>query len=494
WPDVEERLGREGDKMRLSLELNAKSVAAAVDISIQQKVDQLAQEKQYRAEVRSAVLQHLTSNANGTFPWVSLICLDLKATQKWNVLKRLVLLPPGLGSLYRRIMHQICESDSAEICQQVLASTAVLYRPDTISELVALVEPLEDLADGLESVREIIGLYGLFLTVREDTIYFMHQSAQDFLFAKEFDEVFPHGIEAVHKAMFVRSLAILSKTLYRDMYCLEALGTHIDNVQPPRPDSLAASRYPCVYWIDHLCHSKHESQANGVGDPQFMVISNEFLETKYLSWLERLSLCKGMGKGMVSMEKLWALAKETRDADKLTNLFQDARQVIMYHKGAIESYPLQAYASALLFSPTGSAIRRLFQQEEPKGIIVKPAMSSGWSACLQMLEGHSNRVSSVAFSHDSTKLALASFDKTIKLWDASSGACLQTLKIGKPLYNLSFNSTNSFLCTEIGTIAICCGCQHLLRYRSHISPDPHICNGSKLARFKTCIYRRLLAR
>jgi WD40 repeat protein len=100
----------------------------------------------------------------------------------------------------------------------------------------------------------------------------------------------------------------------------------------------------------------------------------------------------------------------------------------MYHKGVIKSYPLQTYASALLFSPTGSVTRRLFQHEEPKGITVQPAMSDSWSACLQTLEGHSKGVTSVAFSHDSSKLASASDDRTVKVWDASSGACLQTLE------------------------------------------------------------------
>jgi WD40 repeat protein len=87
----------------------------------------------------------------------------------------------------------------------------------------------------------------------------------------------------------------------------------------------------------------------------------------------------------------------------------------MYHKGAIKGYPLQTYASALLFSPTGSLIRQLFQHEEPKAISIRPTLSNGWGACMQTLEGHSNDVSSVAFSHDSTRLASASYDSTVKI-------------------------------------------------------------------------------
>jgi len=100
----------------------------------------------------------------------------------------------------------------------------------------------------------------------------------------------------------------------------------------------------------------------------------------------------------------------------------------MYHKVAIENSPLQAYASALIFSPARSLIRDYFKYEEPKWITIQPAIRDEWSACLQTLEGHSDGVTSVAFSRDSTRLASASDDGTVKIWDASSGKCLQTLE------------------------------------------------------------------
>ena len=48
-------------------------------------------------------------------------------------------------------------------------------------------------------------------------------------------------------------------------------------------------------------------------------------------------------------------------------------------------------------------------------------------ACLQTLVGHRNWVMSVAFSADGMQIVSGSADRTIKLWDVRTGACLQTL-------------------------------------------------------------------
>ena len=74
--------------------------------------------------------------------------------------------------------------------------------------------------------------------------------------------------------------------------------------------------------------------------------------------------------------------------------------------------------------------------------------------CIQTLEGHSRWVQSVAFSHDDKHLASASGDTTVKIWDTASGKCLQTIDNSEIPCNISFDTTNQYLRTEIGAIAL----------------------------------------
>lgn len=73
---------------------------------------------------------------------------------------------------------------------------------------------------------------------------------------------------------------------------------------------------------------------------------------------------------------------------------------------------------------------------------------------IKTLEGHSRFARSVAFSHNSTQLASASDDKTVKIWDMRNGKRQQTLGISKTVWNISFDTTGSYLHTEVGAINI----------------------------------------
>jgi hypothetical protein len=301
-PGIEERLERAGHKIRLCLELNPKSISAAVSTYIEHKTLQLADQKNYDDRTRVAVLQHLVSNANDTFLWVALVYENLRNVPRWKTLTKLNEFPPGLNSLYQRMMGRICDSDDADLCKQILAITSTAYRPITLIEITTFVKTLEDIADDHESLVAIIRQCGSFLVLREMTIYFVHQSAKDFLLKEASNDIFPLRAEDVHYTMFSKSLQVMSKTLKRDIYSLNAPGTSIDQVKKPDPDPLAAAWYSCLYWVDHLidCHIR----VNTINDLKDSGSVNNFLRKSYLYWLEALSIMKSLSDGIVMIIKL----------------------------------------------------------------------------------------------------------------------------------------------------------------------------------------------
>ncbi|KAH7180158.1 hypothetical protein DER46DRAFT_640400 [Fusarium sp. MPI-SDFR-AT-0072] len=396
WQDIEEKLENTKHKVRLHLELNKDSISKAVDTYIRYKVDRLACHKKYNKETREIVKNYLTSNADGTFLWVALVCQELAGptVRKRHTLNTLKSLPRGLNSLYDQIIGHISDSEDAGLCREVLAIASVVYRPITLDELTVLIESLNGFDQ--DDLEEIIRACSSFLTLQEGVIYFMHQSAKDFLLNKAFNQILPSGAAHQHHAIFSRSLEALSETLERDVYELGVPG------------------FP----INQRMSDKDLKDAG---------IMHDFLQKKYFNWLESLSLLRSMSEGVMAVQKLEALVK-TKEARQLTELLRDARRFILSHKRAIEIALLQVYASALVFSLTCSLIRELFQNEEPNWITLKPRVESNWNACLQTLEGHCDSVNSVAFSADGQRLASGSVDKTVKIWDAATGAYIQTLE------------------------------------------------------------------
>ncbi|KXX82867.1 Vegetative incompatibility protein HET-E-1 [Madurella mycetomatis] len=398
WPDIEETLDLTTQKVRLCLELNEDSISTAVGIYISNKVDQLARAKKCNDDTRDAIQRHLSANANDTFLWVALVCQNLKKVRPWNILTELNKFPPGLDPLYQRMMDQIYTSGDADICKQILAIMSTVYRPITLIELTSFLEPLKDISND--------------------------QSAKEFLLTKAFDQISTLSTAYLHYTIFSASLRVMSETLRRDVYDLRHPGFPIDEVAQPEPDPLAKARYSCVYWVNHL--KDCDPTRNAAHDLQDGESVDEFLRRNYLHWLEALSLLKSISEGVLSMANLDDLLQ--REKYQLADFVRDGRRFIQSHKLAIEQSPLQVYAAALVFSPARSIIRNCFRNEEPEWIIKKPTVEDDWNACLQTLEGHSDWVSSIAWSHDGIQLASASHDQTIKIWEANTGRCISTLE------------------------------------------------------------------
>ncbi len=302
WPDIKQHLDAATQTATVSLDLNEAFVSEAVDLFIQRKVRQLAKVKKYSDEMRDIVYRHLSSNSQGTFLWVALVCQDLSRTSRRHVLNKLQKFPPGLGSLYSRMMDQVHNSEDAKICKRILAVMSLVYRLITLDELTALIEIPDDLSDDYEDLLQIIAVYGSFLAVREKVIVFVHQSAKEFLFEKARIEMFPEDKEAEHLAIFSRCLRTLFKTLRRNIFNIKVAGTPIERFAQPSPNPLAVAQYACVYWVDHLQEGWcGEDKDHSLDDGGYI---EDFLRRQYLHWLECLGILGSLSEGISAMLKL----------------------------------------------------------------------------------------------------------------------------------------------------------------------------------------------
>ncbi|CAG9981251.1 unnamed protein product, partial [Clonostachys byssicola] len=424
-PEMGERLETMTQKTILNLELSTTRIAEAVSVYIRYKVTELQGMKGFDDGWSNKIIQYLDSNANQTFLWVAMVCERLQNSKSWKILDDLKELPAGLNALYGRMIRYVKDSEDADHLFEVLSLVSVAHRPMSLSEMAAILNIPSEITMDEKFLRELIGYCGSFLAIRDDSVYFIHQSAQEFLLHQAANLVFPGGIEKKHSSIALKSINVLSGILKRDIYDLGEPGISVSDIKPPSDSVLVRTRYACSAWVDHLIDAKIFGPAATTEALLVIEEVEKFFRTYFLYWLEALSLLGTITSTLRSISTLLGSIPRDEAKNSLGNLVYDAQRFLRYHGAMIAKYPLQIYIAGLLFSPTESITRKLFQHEEPKWVTLNLPIKKQWGVMRQHLEGHTDTVNSVAFSADGQLIVSGSFDNTVRVWSAESGECQQ---------------------------------------------------------------------
>ncbi|KAF3076782.1 hypothetical protein CFAM422_001007 [Trichoderma lentiforme] len=428
--DIQGVLAAAENKSTVSLELNAESVSTAIATYIRHKVQLLADKKGYTQPTRERVERYLSDNASGTFLWVALVCALLDKAPRYDPLPKSAEFPLGLDQLYERMISRVCDPSTSDIGRKVLAIATVAYRPLTKEELVPLINNChhkEIMRPSEYDWEDMLGHCGSFLTMRSDTIYFVHQSAKDFLTKEGSQRLFPNGMEYVHGEIFEASIVAMRNILRKDIYSLVDPTFSMDNLAQHTlsNDPLIPIKYSCVYWIDHFAQSIFKTRT--VTHDSFM--SHEllyaFLKEKFIYWLEALSLLGGIYDGIAGMKRLEQLVVDSRTPE-LLKLVRDACKFIQAFSGVIADYPLQVYVSALTFSPSQSLTRYQFKKQAPKWIQSLAEGETEWTAASRTYES-SKHICGLAVSCCGTWIASRHLGATVTIWETYSGKIIRVL-------------------------------------------------------------------
>ena len=274
-----------------------------------------------------------------------------------------------------------------------------------------------------------------------------HPSFRDFLLNQQrcYDRSFWVDERQAHRILTDSCVQLMARSLRQDVCRQQVPGALVADVERSQIEqSLSPEiRYACLHWVWHLQRSDAQLYDNDQ--------VHHFLQAHLLHWLEALAWIGAISEGILAILSLETLIpvsvplktfqreslKQCKkfESPGLYSLVHDAWRFALHNRSIIEQAPLQIYCSALAFSPKKSSVRVHFERDIPSWIRMRSIVQADWDAMLQILEGHTNTVFSMAFSPDSKHIVSRSFDHTVRIWDARTRATVQKLEGHSDLVN-----------------------------------------------------------
>ncbi|KAF3911997.1 hypothetical protein AA313_de0207915 [Arthrobotrys entomopaga] len=325
---------------------------------------------------------------------------------------------PVFGQLLEDTDEDEKEYLTAEF-QEVIGTIVLLESPLSLGSLSRLIDKPED------QINTTLDPFQSVINTPEDPnlpIQTFHLSFRDFLLdTSNKEQWFWLDKDQIHKQIFAYCIRLLSESLKENICNLKCPGAMCSDLSDEVEVNVTLEvQYACQYWVSHL-----EQCKNSLSEEDKKQVYS-FLKEHLLHWLEVMNLLKvGFQAIYLIMQLELAIQSSGGDMDELLKFLNDAKRFVQLNQQIATQAPLQLYSSALIFTPESSLVRKAFWHKLPKWIKRVPKVRSHWSPLIQTLEGF-QAGGAINFSPNGKYLAAASDSGPIALWDANSGAMLQT--------------------------------------------------------------------
>ena len=121
------------------------------------------------------------------------------------------------------------------------------------------------------------------------------------------------------------------------------------------------------------------------------------------------------------------------------------REFVRSHGSILELSPLQTYGSALVFDPAIGEVKYTRWKERLPSIETITDVRKNWDIYQQILEGHGESVTAIAFSPDGKTITSASADHTVRLWD-NDGCAPADGPDPSIMFKLNFSEDSQYDC------------------------------------------------
>ncbi|KAH0584862.1 hypothetical protein H2248_008140 [Termitomyces sp. 'cryptogamus'] len=398
-----------------------------------------------------------------------------------------------IDHLYHQILSEaFVQVQKNHIPARLKILHTILCAEERISTSVTagLLSTAKNVKDMEERADNLVKKLHAVLYIKDDKVFWYHASFPDFIFAQgqssQIDLTYLHHPSsytmdmscdpASHHALLAHScFDIMLRELHFNICNLPS--SFLDDSQVPNLETCIKEKisdvlqYACQQWAQHVIKSIPKEHKN------ILPKIGKFLEIHVLFWIEAMNLLQSSKQCHLMLQQVFeCITKSINETANFAAYFSASQAALSTPHLYISSLATWLNDSSLTqgwkkffpLIPSVTGDRRMTMSQvnilqtnivgcvafshDSKWIVSGSYDKSVrvWDASsgteMQQLHGHNEEVTSVAFSPDNKSIVSGSSDKSVRVWDASSGAELQQLHgHNKKVTSVAFSSDGKWI-------------------------------------------------